>query len=256
MLRPVRTPSTTGSPGARGPAPAAPCSPATRRHALPGIGGLGLLLALACGVAGPRPFAPPIHAVVAANQAAGDPYSGRFPMDEALAGLPPGDRLHATLETDAGAIHCRLDPGSAPMAVASFIGLARGLRPFQAVAGGPWIKAPFYDDVPFHRVVAGQFIQTGRRGEREDPGFHLQDEMSSGHVFDRAGLLALANTGAPHSGAAQFFVTTSPLGSLDGKHTIFGACDDEDIVRELEKRALAAPAAPPRLRRVEIRRGP
>jgi peptidyl-prolyl cis-trans isomerase A (cyclophilin A) len=209
----------------------------------------------ACALGGPRPFAPPVPEVVARNQAAGDPYSGRFPMDEALAGLPEGPALHATLETDAGEVHCRLDASSAPMAVANFVGLARGLRPFQAEPGGPWQTAPFFDGVPFHRAVAGQFVQTGRRGAQETPGFWLQDEMSSGHVFDRAGLLALANAGTPHSGAAQFFVTTSPLGSLNGKHTIFGTCDDEDVVRELERRALASPADPPRLLHVEIRRG-
>jgi peptidyl-prolyl cis-trans isomerase A (cyclophilin A) len=216
-----------------------------------------LPLALAgCALAGPRPFPPPIPEVVARNQAAGDPYSGRFPMEEALAGLPEGTALHATFETDAGAIHCRLDASSAPLAVASFIGLARGLRPFQADEGGPWIKQPFFDGLPFHRAVADQFVQTGRRGARETPGFQLQDEMSPGHKFDRAGLLALANTGAPHTSSAQFFITTATLGSLDGKHTIFGSCDDEDVVRELERRTLSTPATPPKLLRVEIRRGP
>lgn len=219
---------------------------------------LALSALLAC-ASGPRPFPPPVPAVVAANQAAGDPYSGRFSMEEALAGLPADGPLHATLVTDVGEIRCRLDASSAPLAVATFIGLARGLRPFQAEPGGPWVKQPFYDGLPFHRAIAGQFVQTGRRGAHEDPGFALQDEMSSGHVFDRAGLLALANNGSPHSSAAQFFITTSTLASLDGAHTIFGACDDEDVVREVEKRTLSATSsgsAPPVLQRVEIRRGP
>jgi len=219
---------------------------------------LAMLALVAC-ASGPRPFPPPVPAVVAQNQAAGDPYSGRFPMDEALAGLPADGPLHALLVTDAGEIHCRLDASSAPMAVANFIGLARGLRPFQAEAGGPWVKQPFFDGVPFHRAIDGQFVQTGRRGGLELPGFVLQDEMSSGHVFDRIGLLALANDGTPHTSAAQFFLTTAALASLDGKHTIFGACDDEDVVRELERRTLAATAAgtpPPVLKHVEIRRGP
>lgn len=215
------------------------------------------LLAVAACASGPRPFPPPVPAIVAQNQAAGDPYSGRFPMEEALKGLPAAGPLHAKLVTDAGEIHCRLDASSAPIAVATFIGLARGLRPFQAEDGGPWISAPFFDGLPFHRAVSGQFVQTGRRG-RESPGFVLQDEMSSGHVFDRAGLLALANSGQPHSSAAQFFVTSESLASLDGKHTIFGACDDEDVIRELERRTLAATssgAPPPVLQRVEISAG-
>lgn len=218
---------------------------------------LALLALVAC-AGGPRPFPPPDPAVVARNQAAGDPYSGRFPMDKALEGLPADGPLQAILTTDAGAIHCRLDASSAPLAVANFIGLARGLRPFQDREDGPWISAPFFDGLPFHRAVAGQFVQTGRRGDAETPGFALQDEMSPGHVFDRAGLLALANSGTPHTSAAQFFVTTATLSSLDGLHTIFGTCDDEDVVRELERRALAATASgapPPVLQHVEIRRG-
>jgi peptidyl-prolyl cis-trans isomerase A (cyclophilin A) len=215
---------------------------------------LAALVLAGCQLGGPRPFAPPVPEVVAANQAAGDPYAGRFPMEEALAGLPEGRTLAALLVTDAGEIHCRLAPGDAPIAVANFVGLARGKRPFRADPDGPWQTAPFYDGLPFHRAVADQFVQVGRRGDRDDPGFHLQDEMSSGHVFDRAGQLALANTGRAHSGAAQFFVTTAPLRDLNGKYTIFGSCDDEDVVRELERRVVAGGA--PVLRRVEIRREP
>ena len=216
---------------------------------------IGACLLAACALGAPRPFAPPVPGVVAVNQQAGDPHAGRFPYEEAVAGLPEGPTLRALLDTDAGEIHCRLDPGSAPIAVASFVGLARGLRAFQAAPGGPWETRPFFDGLPFHRAVERQFVQTGRRGQ-ENAGFRLQDEMSSGHVFDRAGLMALANAGTPHSSSAQFFITTEPLSQLDGKHTIFGACDDEDIVRGLERRVLATPAAPPTIRRVTITRGP
>jgi peptidyl-prolyl cis-trans isomerase A (cyclophilin A) len=211
----------------------------------------------ACGLGGPRPFPPPVPAVVAANQAAGDPHAGRFPYEDAVAGLPEGPVLRASIDTDAGTVHCRLDPGSAPIAVANFVGLARGLRAYQIAEGGPWERGPFYDGLAFHRAVAGQFVQAGRRGEREFPGFHLQDEMSMGHAFDRIGLLALANNGAPNSSSAQFFITTAPsLEHLKGKHTIFGSCDDEDVVRELERRVLADPAAPPKIRTVSSTRGP
>ncbi len=218
---------------------------------------LASLVVAACRPGGPRPFAPPVPAVVAANQAAGDPHAGRFSYEEAVAGLAEGPVLRVEIETDAGMIHCRLDPASAPIAVANFVGLARGLRAFQVAADGPWERGPFYDGVPFHRAEPGQFVQAGRRGERESPGFRLQDEMSIGHAFDRIGLLALANSGAPHSSAAQFFITTAPsLGHLNGKHTIFGSCDDEDVVRELERRVLADPRAPPRIRVVRVTRGP
>lgn len=213
------------------------------------LGSLLLAPLLAC-ASGPRPFPPAVPEVQARNQAAGDPHLGRFSYEEAVAGLPEGARLVATLTTDAGEIRCRLD-GEAPIALANFVGLARGVRPFRDAAG-PWTTAPYYDDLPVHRVLDGEFVQTGRRGD--GPGFVLQDEMSSGHVFDRAGLLALANTGAPHTSAAEFFITLTALPGLKGVHTILGSCDGEDVLRELARRALANPDAPPRIQHVTISR--
>lgn len=170
------------------------------------------------------------------NSQQGDPYYGRFPLERAVAGLPPGDRLIAILKTNAGEIPCELDPHSAPLTVANFVGLARGLRPFQATSGGPWITEPFYQDIPWHRAVEGQLIQAGQRAEQTSAGFHIQDEITPGQVFDRAGTLAMANTGTPHSGSAQFFITMQSMSHLTGKHTIFGSCDGEHVVRELSRR--------------------
>ncbi len=213
------------------------------------------LFAGCASVGAPRPFPPPDPELVAANEAAGDPHGGRFSFEEAVAGLEGEGPLTATLETDAGAIRCRLEPDTAPIAVANFIGLARGLRPFQENTGDAWTRAPFYDGLPWHRAVEGQFVQTGRRGDQENPGFRLQDEISPGAKFDRAGILALANNGAPKSSAAQFFITSAPLPHLNGHYTIFGTCDPEHVIRELERRVKANPDAPPRLLKVTIARG-
>lgn len=219
----------------------------------PPLLGLGLGLAALCACAsGPRPFPPPVPEVLARNQVAGDPHAGRFPYEDAVAGLPEGARLVAILLTDAGEIRCQLDPSAAPIAVANFVGLARGVRPFQDVPDGPWRTAPYFNGLPVHRVQDGEFIQTGRRGA--GPGFLLQDEMSVGHVFDRPGLLALANTGAPHTSAAEFFISIAPLTQLRGKHTIFGTCEAQDVVREMARRAHATPGAPPMIQTVTITR--
>ena len=49
----------------------------------------------------------------------------------------------------------------------------------------------------------------------------FKDEFDSKRKFDRAGLLAMANSG-PNTNGSQFFITTAPCDWLNGKHTIFG----------------------------------
>jgi len=49
---------------------------------------------------------------------------------------------------------------AAPVAVANFVGLARGTRPFRE-PGGTWMRRRFYDDLPIRRIVAGSWIVGG-----------------------------------------------------------------------------------------------
>ena len=200
------------------------------------------------------PFGPEIEDLVRANEAVGDPYRGRFPYAEAVAGLPDEGELRAILSTDEGEIVCVLDPGHAPVSVANFVGLARGLRPFQD-ADRTWRTVAFYDDTTWHRAFEGQFVQAGRRAGLEDGGFFLQDETSPGDSFERPGVLAMANGGTPHSGSTQFFITTGPAKHLAGHHTVLGQCDAAAAVRRLERRVSREKAELPRLLRVEITRG-
>lgn len=213
---------------------------------------LACLLLCACATTSAVPtLPPPIPEVVAANEAAGDPYAGRYPLEEALAGLPAAGALHAVLVTDDGEIDCTLDPVHAPLSVASFVGLARGRRPFLA-ADGQWRTEPYYVDLTWHRAEDGQFVQTGQRGGRDTAGFVLQDEVSYGDSFDRGGVLAMANTGQPHTGSAELFVTTGPAPHLEGAHTILGQCDGEAVARRVEQRVVRGEQ--PRLLRIDVTR--
>jgi peptidyl-prolyl cis-trans isomerase A (cyclophilin A) len=198
-------------------------------------------------------FPPAVEDLRLANEAVGDPHAGRFSYEEAVAGLPEEGALRARLVTDEGEIECVLDPGHAPLTVANFVGLARGLRPFRS-RDGVWVVEPFYDDTLWHRAYEGQFVQAGRRADLDDGGFFLQDEISVGDSFERAGVLAMANSGTPHSGSTQFFVTTGPAKHLAGHHTVFGQCDAAPIVRRLERR-VTRDGPLPRLLRIEIDRG-
>lgn len=219
----------------------------------------GATVALAVGPApgcagggGPRAFDPPLPELVAENEGAGDPHGGRFPYEAALAGLAGEGPPVAVIETSAGTITCRLEADAAPITVANFVGLARGIRPFRG-DDGAWITAPYYDGLRWHRAIEGQFVQGGERGP-QSPGFRVQDEISPGVKFDRAGALALANDGSPHSGAAEFFITSAPLPHLSGAHTIFGTCDAGHVVRELERQVKARPDDPPSIVRITIHR--
>src|SRR5438876_704178 len=63
---------------------------------------------------------------------ASDPAKGVFTLDEALAGLPDGPGpLRALIDTDKGLLTCPLEDAKVPNAVANFVGLARGLRPWR-----------------------------------------------------------------------------------------------------------------------------
>lgn len=223
------------------------------RLAFPGLISLFGLLA-ACDSSAPGSFPPEDPELAAQNEAAGDPYRGRFPMEEAVADLPEAGTLRATIVTELGEIHCQLYADVAPLAVANFVGLARGLRPFLDPELGSWTTRPFYDGLTFHRAVERQFVQGGRLGEELWVGFVLQDERSIGTVFDRAGMLALANPGKPNSSAAEFFITTEVLRNLDGQYTIIGRCEDPVLVRELERRVAAGER--PKIETVRIERVP
>ncbi len=187
-----------------------------------------------------------------ANESLGDPYAGRFPYAEAVQGLPPTGTLRASLETSAGTVTCTLEPDHAPLAVANFVGLARGLRPFRD-EDGSWTQAPYYDGVPWHRAMEGQFVQTGRRGKLADGGFLLQDEIGVGDDFGRAGVMAMAGVGELDTSSVQFFITTGPAKHLVGAHTILGSCDGQATLRKLEQAVLRGERAS--LDHVEVTRG-
>jgi peptidyl-prolyl cis-trans isomerase A (cyclophilin A) len=211
-----------------------------------------VFVGFACDSPSAGTFPPEDPGLAAENEAAGDPHRGRFPLESALAGLEGDGDLRAILVTDAGEVHCRLLPDAAPLTVANFVGLARGLRPFREHDDGEWITAPYYDGLPFHRVEPEQFVQTGKRGSSKWPGFRLQDEIGIGTAMDRAGIMAMANDGTPNSGAAQFFVTLAPLRDLDGKYTLFGRCEDDWVVRDIASRVESGETV--RLQRVSIER--
>ncbi|MGB9492208.1 MAG: peptidylprolyl isomerase, partial [Terriglobales bacterium] len=68
------------------------------------------------------------------------------------------------------------------------------------------------------------------------PGYQFEDETKgSPHKFDKAGKLAMANSG-PNSNGSQFFLTVANTDWLTGKHTIFGeVVEGYDVVEKISK---------------------
>ena len=96
----------------------------------------------------------------------------------------------------------------------------------------------FFSCVTFHRVIDGFMAQggdptgTGNGG----PGYQIPDETND-LIFDKAGVVAMANTGQPNSGGSQFFITFAPQDYLNGGYTIFGqVISGMDVVNGLTRR--------------------
>jgi peptidyl-prolyl cis-trans isomerase A (cyclophilin A) len=187
-----------------------------------------------------------------------DPAGGKFTLEQATKGLPgPATApLVATIETSKGKLTCELFDKQAPITVANFVGLARGVRPWLDPKSGKWVKKPLYDGLIFHRVIPGFMIQGGDPlgSGIGKPGFAFEDEFSPDLKFDRPGLLAMANAG-PATNGSQFFITDGTPAHLNGHHTIFGHCDPQSVVTDIanvEKGARDKPVTDVVIKKVTI----
>lgn len=153
-----------------------------------------------------------------------------------------GKDLWATLKTSEGNIVIHLFSKEAPKTVANFVGLATGEKQWRDPRTGQTGTAHAYDNIIFHRVIAGFMIQGGDptgTGTGE-PGYTFADETSNGKKFDKVGLLAMANRG-PDTNGMQWFITVSTPEYLNGKHTIFGeVVSGYDVVDKISKVATGA----------------
>jgi cyclophilin family peptidyl-prolyl cis-trans isomerase len=131
--------------------------------------------------------------------------------------------IFADFTTSMGSFTCQLDYTNAPRTVANFIGLATGQRAWLDLPSGRARTNAFYNGLIFHRVIAGFMNQGGSpNGTGSDgPGYVFTDEFSPQLVFDRFGVLAMANSGT-NSNGAQFFITVAPFTSGNNTYSIFG----------------------------------
>ncbi len=120
----------------------------------------------------------------------------------------------ASVVTTTGTFVITLDPKTAPQTVNNFVFLA---------------NKGYYHCVIFHRVIPQFMDQTGdpTGTGTGGPGYTIPDEnppkAAPGTPQYPLGSVAMANTGAPHSGGSQFFVVAGPQGeSLPNSYALFG----------------------------------
>ena len=133
-----------------------------------------------------------------------------------------GKEYRAVLHTTAGDVVIDLLASEAPNLVSNFMELA---------------KDGFYDNNEFHHVVPGFVAQTG------DPsatgvgmaGYYLADENLNNGGFDKAGAVAMANTGK-NKNASQFFITQDLAEYFRQGYIAAGDISENELAQKVQTR--------------------
>jgi len=169
--------------------------------------------------------------------------------------------LYWTLETDKGNISCKLFEAKAPVTVRTMVGLAIGKISFVHPETKQVELKKYFDGLIFERVIPGVMIQGGDLlgtgvGHPEGPGFPYKSEIAPSLKFDAPGRLAMANSG-PDTNDSHFFITEAAYPSFNGKYTIWGQCENVDVVKSIARVPRDpgdTPLTPVRIQRVVIER--
>ncbi|MCU1366319.1 MAG: peptidyl-prolyl cis-trans isomerase [Ilumatobacteraceae bacterium] len=136
-----------------------------------------------------------------------------------------------TVTTSLGAYTAELDATKAPLAVNSFVYLAR---------------YHYFDNTPCHRIIPGFVIQCGdpTGTGSGNPGYSFKDELPKAGEY-KLGSLAMANSGADTNGS-QFFVISGNDGiALPPKYSLFGQVTSGlDVVAKLDAVGTAGAGTP------------
>ena len=145
--------------------------------------------------------------------------------------------LYWTIDTDNGKIACKLYEAEAPVTVRTMVGLAIGKISYTHPETKQVMRNKFFDGLIFHRVIPPVMIQGGDilgngSGHPEGTGFPYKSEIVPSLKFDAPGRLAMANTG-PDKNDTQFFITGVAYPAFNGKYTIWGQCENVDVVKAI-----------------------
>ena len=186
-------------------------------------------------------------------------------LPAASAGATPADKrkpgLYWTFETEKGKISCKLFEVEAPVTVYTMVGLAIGKISYVHPESKQVERKKFFDGLTFDRVIPGVMIQGGDLlgtgvGHPEGPGFPYKSEIATSLKFDAPGRLAMANSG-PDTNDTHFFITEAAYPSFNEKYTIWGQCENADVVKSIAhvpRDAGDTPVTPVHIQRVVIER--
>ncbi len=152
---------------------------------------------------------------------------------------PTGEEI-AVITTSKGTIRVQLAGKDAPIHVGNFVELA---------------QKGFYDNLKFHRYVAGFVIQGGCPNTRDlepekviayvknmrgglgtgGPGYTIKEEFTTNpHNEHNDGTLAMARSQDPNSAGSQFYFCLGEQAMLDSGYTVFGdTLEGLDVIENL-----------------------
>src|SRR5262250_2938380 len=133
--------------------------------------------------------------------------AGPAAAQELPAGADPQNTL--VIDTTQGRIVVKLRNDIAPQHAARLKQLARD---------------KYYDNVPFHRVIAGFMAQTGdgQRGNGTGGSKYPDLRAEFSNVPFKRGIVGMARTNDPNSANSQFFIMYADGSFLNGKYTVVG----------------------------------
>src|ERR1700747_1225328 len=137
------------------------------------------------------------------------------------AGLDPQNTI--LLDTAHGRVVIKLRPDLAPRHAERIKTLAR---------------EKYYDNVPFHRVIAGFMAQTGdgQRGDGSGGSKYPNLPAEFSNVPFKRGIVGMARANDPNSANSQFFIMYADGAFLNGKYTVVGeVLSGMEVVDKIKK---------------------
>jgi peptidylprolyl isomerase len=141
----------------------------------------------------------------------------------AVAQVPADPENTVVIDTTVGRIVIRLRADLAPQHAERVKALAR---------------EKFYDNAPFHRVIAGFMAQTGdgQRGDGTGKSKYPDLPAEFSNVRFERGIVGMARAQNPNSANSQFFIMYAAAPSLNGQYTVIGqVVSGMDVVDKIKK---------------------